>query len=150
MHVSKALSILLAIAAISTVLVGSAGFSSVSADRPVSVQVTADADAYVGYEPVGDGTDLEPGESHRMALVAIDNRLPTMIDDVTVSLRTTNVTVENCSVPASIPVGERRPITATLTTTSDQATVTVTVRIQGDDVAASIDGHVDRRTIQLG
>jgi hypothetical protein len=45
---TKLLSVLLAVVAVSALALGSAGFSSVSADRSVSVSVVDNEDAYVG------------------------------------------------------------------------------------------------------
>ncbi|MGB9986582.1 hypothetical protein [Salarchaeum japonicum] len=48
MNTSKAISVTLAVIAVAALSVGTMGFTSVSADRPVSVNVVEKDDAYVG------------------------------------------------------------------------------------------------------
>jgi hypothetical protein len=57
MSSTKLLSVLLAVVAVSALALGSAGFSSVSADRSVSVSVVDNEEAYVGVAACELGAD---------------------------------------------------------------------------------------------
>lgn len=150
MDIYKALSLLLAVAAVSTLLVGSAGFTSVSAERPVSVGVVEDSEAYVGYHPVGDGTKLSDS-NETVTLVNVTNRLSSTIENISVELTKTDVSGELTQVPETIGVGETGTITAELrqTENGDNPHVSVVIRIEGDGLAVKIDGSVEERTIEF-
>lgn len=145
MNTRKTASVVLAVVALSGLLVGSAGFGSASAERGVSVAVVDDDSAYVGYE----SSDLTVNDGDRVPIVTVSNRLfdDVVVTDVTVSSE--SVTFANLSHPTLAP-GESAVIEGTVDCQpGDAETVEVTVTLEGAGVIASIYGDTVTREFDV-
>jgi len=140
-------SVLLAAVASTGLVFGSAGFSSVAADRGVSVSVAADDDALVGYE-----TDrIEVADSATVDLVTVENRLSSdvSVTDVAASTNDPSVSVSSVSRP-SVDAGTRDAVRADVSCdAATETTVAVSVTVEGDGVTAAISGDTSTRTFEL-
>jgi hypothetical protein len=141
-------SIALALVASTGLVFGSVGFSSVAADRGVSVAVADDENALVGYE----SDRIEVTGTQTGNLVTVENRLGTdaKVTNAEVSVNDTDVaTVEDVTEP-SVLVGRSVDIKAEITCEADDETdVTVSVTVAGEGVTAEIDGEPNYRTFTL-
>lgn len=100
-------------------VVGSGGFSTVSAERGFSVAVADDGNAYLGVQT--HAPELRNG-NHDVALVTVTNRFPTAIVDVDATIRSAKtprpprLTGHGLEPPsAPISVGESAAVTARVT-----------------------------------
>jgi len=94
---SKLVLVLLLTAAI-TLAVGTAGFSTVVADRPVSITVVSDQNAYVGFNTTDrtvSGADSDTDQS-TIQLVTVTNRLsdPIEIQDISVEVSDSDSSID--------------------------------------------------------
>lgn len=155
---------------------GSVGFSTASVDRDVNVAVTDDANALVGYDSPerivvenrgkhSNGTASAPADKHsngtdsvpanvnsEHTLVEVTNRLHTPIDVVDVEVDAPDVLdIELQQSPQHVGVGESGDVRAEISCEEPIGTtdVSVTIRIEGEHVAASIFGDTETRTISV-
>ncbi|QSG10155.1 hypothetical protein [Halapricum desulfuricans] len=103
-------------------ILGTGGFSAMSADRGVSVSVAGDEEAYVGYADECDGEGFE---------ITITNRFDS---DVTVT-----VTVDDTERELD-PLGSGEDVTTSFISVESEDPVTVTV--EGDGISAELDRSV--------
>lgn len=144
----KLASVVLAAVAGTGLVFGSVGFSAVAADRPVSVAVTGDDTALVGYETHSRDVD----GSERITLVTVENQLSSdaRVEDVTVTTADPAVvSVSDVSKP-SVDAGTAGLVRADVTcSAAAETTATVSVTVEGDGVTAAISGDTANRTFQL-
>lgn len=134
--------VVLALATVAVFATGAFGFTSVSAERGVSVAVVDDENAFLGLpnEPsvtceVAD--DTETGCT--VALVDVTNQFSTALTDVSASATDDEVSL---STPGEIGVGETETIRGTVTCDPDEGeqttrTYELTVSVDGEDVSAT-------------
>jgi len=139
MNYQRAVSVLLAVTAASMLVTGSFGFTSVSAERGVTVSVTDDDRAYIDYRTVG-GTVEEGGS---VSLVEIGNLFGTRVELTNVSIDGGSFHIETDAEGETIDSGEHRTITGTVVDCEPGTTeqVEVTVGLDGDGVSAQISGE---------
>lgn len=112
----RTLSLVLAFTAAVGLIFGTAGFSAMSADRGLAVNVTDDDSAYLGYEPTANETD--GGES--TAVVEYRNQFGNDLHefDVDVSIvnsGNTDASIESTSTPGELGKGNASSVFVTLT-----------------------------------
>ena len=133
MNKAKALSLLLLIVAGTGLVFASFGFTSVSVERGLSVQVVNDERAYVGYQ----SSDLTVRDGETAGLVTVKNRLTHTIDIVDVTIEGRSLTIRNLTTPTNISPGEGKAIRGTVECTpnvTQEAELTVTLRGSGVDM----------------
>jgi len=127
-------SLLLAFAAATGLVLGSAGFASIDADRGVEVSVVDEDDAYLGVNATADA--VAEGES--TPTLDLRNRFGGPIETVEVDAEVVvsgNATVEAVDPPEAIPVGDAAPVNVTLRCpTGGNATIAYDVTATGSDV----------------
>lgn len=134
----KTLSIVLAFTAAVGVVLGTAGFSAMDADRGVEVSVVDDEEAYLA---VNQTTETVTNETET-ELIEYENRfgidLETFdVEDVRV-VGDANVSVEGFSGPDEIGAGETEPVTVTLQcATEESVSLAFDVEASGDGVSLS-------------
>jgi|AntRauMinimDraft_4_1070384.scaffolds.fasta_scaffold00774_2 hypothetical protein len=147
MNKLRVASVALLVVASTGLMFGSMGFSSVAADRGVSVAVADDDSALVGYDS---GTVTVTG-NERVDLVTVTNRLSSeaAVANVTVSTSDDDVEVTNVSKPSLDP-GEVKAIAADVHCPGNRdVTVTVSVTVEGEGVTAAISGDTTTRSFEL-
>lgn len=111
----RALSLVLAFTAAIGLVFGTAGFTSMEADRGLTVNVTNDTSAYLGYAPVTD--EVHDGES--AVVVEYRNQFGSGLDefDVDVSIAdpgSTHATISAVDSPSSLDEGTAAAVGVTL------------------------------------
>ncbi|SEW18110.1 hypothetical protein [Halobacterium jilantaiense] len=143
----RAASVALLVVASAGLVFGSMGFSSVAADRGVSVAVADDDNALVGYHT----EDLEKVEDGRFTLVAVENQLASdaNVTDVTVGTNDDAVEVNNVSEPF-VGTGQTSKVRADVDCQpGGSATLTVSVTVEAEGVTAEISGDTATRTFDV-
>lgn len=143
----KLASVVLAAVASTGLVFGSVGFSAVAADRPVSVAVTGDDTALVGYET----RDRAVDGSDRITLVTVENRLASdaRVEDVTVTTNDSTVSVSDISEP-SVGAGDEAAVRADVSCGGAAETaVAVSITVEADGVTAAISGDTATRTFEV-
>lgn len=127
-------------------VLGSFGFTSVSAERGVSVQVVNDDRAYVGYQ----SSDLTVRDGETVDLVEVKNRFTNTIDIGDITIEDGNFRISNLNPPTNIPPGERRDIRGTVECTPNETQkIGLTVTLKGSGVTAQIFGDTETREFTL-
>lgn len=111
----RTLSILLAFTAAVGLVFGTAGFSTMEADRGLTANVTDDGNAYLGYDPVVDeGTAID--ENEPTDVVEFRNQFDVDLTEfrVDVSAQDPDVSAETVDPPESLPKGNGERIAVTL------------------------------------
>lgn len=137
MGVLKLTSGVLAVLAVSLLVVGGLGFTSVAAERGVDVAVVSDENAFVGYET----NEISVSSGDRVDLVTVTNRLPgdIEVEEVTIS-GDEGMTIANVSEPA-IPSGESRAVDGTISCQTPNTTdIDVTISVAGNGVWVKLFG----------
>lgn len=140
-------SVVVLVVASTGLMFGSMGFSSVAADRGVSVAVADDDSALVGYDT---GTVQVTG-NERVDLVTVTNRLSSeaSVTNVTVTTGADDVTVSSVSKPTLDP-GESEAVAADIHCPGNRdVPVTVSVTVEGEGVTAAISGDTTTRSFEL-
>lgn len=106
----KLLSVGLALVAVTALTVGSAGFSSMSVDRSVSVNVVDDDEAYVGVEACNTSESSNVTE----VTVRVTNRFSTSL---------TVVRIDGENVSTTVASGDRVNVSRTYDSPVDEVTV---------------------------
>lgn len=136
MQTIRTVALALAILAATGLLVSSAGFTSVAAERGVSVAVVDDDSAYVGYE----SSDTTVSDGDRMELVTVTNRLYGDLRVTDVEITADSVSFTDLDYPSMGP-GESGTITGVADCEAGTTeTVQVTVTLSGTGVWATIFG----------
>lgn len=143
----KIVSAVLLVAAVTVLLTGSVGVSSVEADREITIEVVDDEDAYVGFIPDGE-SETDDGN---LVVAEIRNQLPTGTElTITDSEVTTsddseiNTTVE----PETLGPGEATNLTIDACS-GDNESIEVSVAV--DASSDSVDIHLanNSRTFEV-
>lgn len=143
----KVASVALLVVASTGLLFGSMGFSSVAADRGVSVAVADDDSALVGY----DTDDQTVTGDERLTLVTVTNRLSSSasVTNVTATTADDAVRVSDVSKP-TIGTGEKGLVDAAVHCEQGATTtVTVSVTVEADGVTAAISGDTTTRSFTV-
>lgn len=111
----RALSLILAFAAVLGLVFGTAGFTSMSADRGLDVNVTDDESAYLGYAPLTDTVDSNESTS----VVEYQNRFNGDLDKFHINASLVNssdtqVTIEAVDSPDYLHGGTGESVDVTL------------------------------------
>jgi hypothetical protein len=146
-------SIALMLASALALVIGSAGFSTMAADRGVNVNVVSDDHAYVGYdtEPIEVTTENGTGSKYDENLVTVDNRFTANLDVVSVEtgVSTDDITIDVTETPTGIEPGGDSHIEGDIDCNSDDAsgTVSMTIRVETttNSVAAELEGDTETR-----
>lgn len=144
----RILGIGLIVTALLFVTIGTNGFTSVTADRNIAMTAVDDSDAYVGYDSPGALNVTDGNEGH---LVTVTNRFHTQISVVDVNVDSPeSLEVEIISRP-QIGTGEKDDIDSEIhcEETVEEEPVHVTVSVEGSDVAATLFGDTDTRTVAV-
>lgn len=125
MRTTRAFALTLVVLAAAGLLVSSVGFTSVAAERGVSVSVVDDDSAYIGY----DSGDMTVADGDRVELVTVTNRLYGQVTVTDVDITADSMSFTDLQYPTLGP-GESGPITGQIdceagTTETVQATVTL-------------------------
>ncbi|OYR42471.1 hypothetical protein DJ82_02480 [Halorubrum sp. Ib24] len=137
----RTLSLVLVLAAAVGLVFGTVGFSAMEADRGLAVNVTDDASAYLGYEPLAD--EVRDGES--AAVVEYRNRFGGDLGefDVDVSIAdpgATDATIESVEPPSSLERGSAAAVDVTLRCPEREAVpLAFDVDANGGGVGVSLD-----------
>lgn len=146
MNRTKALSLVLLLIASMGLVSGSFGFTSVSAERGVSVQVVDDESAFVGYQ----SSDLTVRDSETIDLVTVTNRFADNIDVMDVTISDGSFTISDPTMPTAISPGERGTIQATVDCIPHETQeIEVTVTVNGSGVTAQLFGDTETREFTL-
>lgn len=146
MNKIRALTLALLVIVSTGFVFGSFGFTSVSAERGVSVQVVNDDRAYVGYQ----SSDLTVRDGETVDLVAVKNRFTNSIDIGDITIEDGNFTISNLTPPTNIPPGERRDIRGTVECTPNVTQeIELTVTLRGGGVTTQIFGDAETREFSL-
>ncbi|MFW6003313.1 MAG: hypothetical protein ACOCPT_02720 [Halanaeroarchaeum sp.] len=137
MNGRKALSLALAGIAVVTLAFGTGAFTSVSAERGVSVSVADDDSAYVGYE----SSDVTVSDGDNVELVTVTNRFQGDLNVTSVDISAGSMSFTNLSYP-TMESGESGAITGDVEEceAGTTETVQVTVTVSGTGVWAKIYG----------
>jgi len=146
MNKLRVASVALLVVASTGLLFGSMGFSSVAADRGVSVAVADDDSALVGYD--SDTVDVNGKE--RVDLVTVTNRLSSEASVTNVTVSTADdVEVTDVAKPTLGP-GEAKSIAADVHCPGNRSVdVTVSVTVEAEGVTAAISGDTTTRSFEL-
>ena len=134
----RALSLVLAFTAAVGLIFGTAGFTAMEADRGLSVNVTDDESAYLGYETVTDEVrDGEPTE-----VVDYRNQFGSDLEefDVDVSIadpESTDAAIRSVETPSSLDRGSAAPVSVTLSC-SEEEPVALLFRADGNGGGVSV------------
>ena len=118
----RLLSILLAFTAAVGLVFGTAGFTTMDADRGVGINVTEDDNAYLGYEPRLDGGEnITAGQS--TPVVEYHNQVSVDLDTLEVDVSRTSSsgpTIETFDAPDQLDRGSAGTVTVTLNCSTTQ------------------------------
>lgn len=147
MNRRKALSLSLAAVAVLTLALGSGAFTSVSAERGVSVAVVGDDEAYVGYN----SSDVVATDGEKpVDLVTVANRFPAEIQIEEATVESDGIVEEDDLVFDDLSPISPGNTTSIAWDSSDcsvlkTGTVAMTVEVAGTGVWAEIDGETETR-----
>lgn len=121
MRVLRALSLLVATAAVAGLVLGSFGFTAMGADRGVGVDVVGDDTAYLGFAQINDA--VESGEER--AIVEYENRFGTNLTtfdaaDVVIVDGADTTAIATVEGPSSLPADATRTVGVTLTCDAEE------------------------------
>jgi hypothetical protein len=155
----RRLSIVLLLASAIVLVVGSAGFSTITADRGVNVNVVSDDHAYVGYdtEPITLRTDVNGSAVAQRELVTVTNRfggyenkLEVVDVEYDVTGHAVSITDGSIVTPEPIDPGERGSIDGEVRCHgTEPATVSVTISVEATDVSAELAGDTETREFEV-
>jgi hypothetical protein len=146
MNKLKTLSLLLLLVSITGIMVGSGGFTTVSADRDVSISVENDKSAYVGYQ----SDKLSPENGTTIELVTIENRLSDDINIINITIEDGNFNISNTTTPTDISPGETGTIQGTVRCTPNESQlIKLSVTVSGSDVTAQLAGDTTTRNFKI-
>lgn len=142
----KTLSLILFFVACTGLVFGSAGYTSASADRNVSVQVTNDDHAFIGYQ----SSDLAVEENETIDLVTVENRFSHSVDVTDITIDDGSFTISNPTQPINIHPGEHKTIRGTVECIQNETQkIELTVTLKGSSVTAQIFGDTETREFTL-
>ena len=140
--VLRTLSLVLVLAAVAGLAFGTAGFSAMSADRGLTVNVTDDETAYLGYEPVAD--EVRGGES--TAAVEYRNQFAQDLGEFRVNVSIvdagrTDATIRTVDAPDRLDDGAASAVDVTLRCPVEEE---VTLLFDADGSGGGVSVSVDR------
>lgn len=136
MRPTRILALTLAVLAATGLLVSSVGFTSVTAERGVSVSVVDDDSAYVGYN----SNDLTVSDGDRVELVTVTNRLFGELNVTEVKISADSMSFTNLHYP-TMESGESGTIEGDVACEAGTTeTIQVTVTVSGTGMWAKIFG----------
>lgn len=144
MRYLKLASGLLAVVAVTVLVVGGAGFSQVSAERGLQVAVVSDDEALIGYDTPNKGETVTDGDT--VTLVEVTNRVTSdiSVEEVDVS-GDEEIQVDTEDYPTDISPGDPAPVKAEITCENTDTEVTdqleVTVQVSGEAIEAQLYGE---------
>ncbi len=135
----RLLSILLAFTAAVGLVFGTAGFTTMDADRGVGINVTEDDNAYLGYEPlVNGGENITAGQSTSVAeyhnQVSVDFK---MLEIDVSRTSSSGPTIETFDAPDQLDRGSAGTVTVTLDCSTIQD-VRLSIEVTGSGSEASV------------
>lgn len=146
MNRTRTLAIILLLVASTGFIFGSFGFTSVSAERDVSVQVVNDEQAYVGYQ----SSDLTVRDGKTVDLVTVENRFTDVISVIDVTIEDGPFTITTPTIPSNISPGKSRTIRGTVDCSPAKTQeIEVTVTLNGSGITAQIFGDTETRDFTL-
>ena len=118
----RLLSILLALTAAIGFIFGTAGFTTMDADRGVGINVTEDDNAYLGYEPlIDEGENITAGQS--TPVVEYHNQIGVNLNALGVDvlrISSSGPTIETSDAPSQLGRGGAGTVTVTLDCSTTQ------------------------------
>lgn len=146
MNKTKLLTLILLLIVSTGFIFGSFGFSSVSAERDVSVQVVSDERAYVGYQT----SDLTVRDGDTADLVTVKNQYRSTIHTTDTTIDDGSFTISNLTNPTNIPPGKEKVIRGSVECTPNATQeIELTITITGSDISAHIFGDTATREFYL-
>lgn len=143
----KTLGLLLLFFSITGLIVESGGFTAVSGDRRVSIDVENEESAYVGYQS-SDLTDVENGTG--IVLVTITNQLPDDIDVTDVTIEAGGFTISDLTTPTGISPGHTGTVRGTVECTPGETQeIELSVTVSGSDVTVRLAGDTATRKFRI-
>mgnify|MGYP005860612499 CR=1 FL=1 len=138
MSTLKTISIVLAFTAAIGMVLGTAGFSAIDADRGIEVSVVDDEEAYLAPNQTADSVMNDT----QTDVIEYENRFGIELDEFDVEdvwvVSESNVTVKDFSGPESIGAGETEPVSVTLQcSTEESVTLAFDVTASGDGISLS-------------
>jgi len=146
MNKIKASALVLLLLTGSGVMFGSSGFTGVSADRSVSVEVANDNHAFVGYQ----SADRTVQDNTTIALVTVENRFSNSVDVSNVTIKKGGSIIRNLRIPTDIPSGDSDTVQATVYCTSNTTQeIELTVTVTRGSVTAQLSGDTETRDFNI-
>lgn len=146
MNQTKILILVLVIVASTGLVFGTFGFTSISAERGVSVQVVDDQHAFVGYQ----SGDLTVRDGETINLVTVTNQFPNTIDVTDVIIKDGNFTINDLTTPNGISPGSSDMIRGTVDCIPNKTQeIELTVTLTGGGVTAQIRGDTEMRDFTI-
>ena len=146
MNWTKLLGLVIISIACTGLVFGSFGYTSASADRNVSVQVTNDDHAFIGYQ----SSDLAVEDNETIDLVTLENRFSHSVDVTDITINDGSFTLSNPTQPINIHPGEHKTIRGTVECTPNETQkIELTVTLKGSSVTAQIFGDTETREFTL-
>lgn len=146
MHKAKTLSLILLVVAISGIMVGSSGSTSISTAGSVSVDVVNDEHAYIGYQ----SSDLTVRNGTTINLVSVTNRLTDAIYLTDVAIVDGSSTVTPLQGSDRIGPGESVRIRGTVDCTPNQTKqIALRVIVKESDITMQLFGNTETREFTL-
>lgn len=141
----KTLSWVLLLIASTGFIFGSVGYTGVSAEQGISLQVVND-EPYVGYQ----STDHHVQDGDTIDLVTITNRASDNIDVTDITVKDGNFTITDPTVPTEISSGEDGTIRGTVACTpNENQAIKLAVTIKGSEVTTHLAGNTATRTFTI-
>jgi hypothetical protein len=146
MNNTKVLSLLLLVVASSVFVLGSSGFTGVSTDRSISLQVVNDERAYVGYH----ATDQAVQDGQTIDLVTVTNRFSSGVNITDVTVEDGEFRITDLTKPANIPPGESGTVRGLVECTPDEIqAINVSVTVEGNDFTSQLAGDTITRNFAV-
>ena len=125
---------------------GSFGFTNASVERGVSVQVTNDDHAFVGYQ----SSDLTVEDGETIDLVTVENRFSHSVDVTDITIDDGTFTISSPTQPTNIHPGENGTVRGTVGCTPNETQkIGLAVTLKGSGVTAQIFGDTETRDFTL-
>ena len=128
----RTLSLVLAFTAAVGLVIGTVGFTAMEADRGLAINVTDDASAYLGYEPIdtsvesGNATDVVEFHNRFSSDLRLDVRVRADGDHLT-DVNTTLIEGEKESVPVSLTCADGETVDLTFDVTGKGSGISVSL-----------------------
>jgi len=141
----KTLSWVLVLVASTGLIFGSSGYTSVSAEQGMSLQVVND-EPYVGYQ----STDQFVQDGDTTDLVTITNRASSNIDVTDVTIEDGNFTITDPTLPTDISPGGDGTIQGIVACTPNETQpIKLAVTVKGSNVTTQLAGDTTTRIFHL-